>query len=57
MVCSEDGKKLSPTGIILQGSRESSERVRLDLRDVATFTLFPGQVLLNQSIFALTETV
>lgn len=45
MVCSEDGKKLSPTGIILQGSRESSERVRLDLRDVATFTLFPGQII------------
>jgi DNA polymerase alpha subunit B len=45
-ICSEDEGKLSQQSIVLEVSRSvgSGGRIKLNIDDISTYSLFPGQV-------------
>jgi len=46
-ICPEDGGRLTRGSVLLEGSRRTSNsaRVMVDLRDLPSYSLFPGQVV------------
>eukprot|EP01104_Vermistella_antarctica_P000044 TRINITY_DN1003_c0_g1_i2.p1 TRINITY_DN1003_c0_g1~~TRINITY_DN1003_c0_g1_i2.p1 ORF type:complete len:407 (+),score=95.70 TRINITY_DN1003_c0_g1_i2:399-1619(+) len=50
-VCTEVDPKISSSSVVLEGSRDRVPfRVRLDLRDIDEYSLFPGQIIAAEGV-------
>lgn len=52
VVCESSEGKMNRTSVLLEGSRRDSSgrRIQLDLQELSTYSLFPGQIVLVEGI-------